>query len=112
MSAQDRLAAIIAEHHAVDVDSSPEGDVIECRCGWSYTVPDHAAHVAAVIAWSDDLAVIPVDDTVTISYGVVLDDLGSTDYYETLDEAVADAYGGQVVKVYTVPVEEVSRDGE
>lgn len=94
MSAQERLIRITLDHRAVDVDSSPEGDVIECRCGWFYTVPQYAAHVAAVIASSDDLAVVELpkpnereDDDTATTWG---------EPYNDLQVGVHDEYADQV----------------
>lgn len=62
-AAVDRLAATLAKHQ---IDFRPrEWDHVHCSgCDWKApaftgtTGADHAAHVAAVIASSDDLAVI------------------------------------------------------
>lgn len=76
MSAQDRLAAIIAEHQRSGQHLIAGGGAYSsvCLCGAWFTGDDlrqldaaMGAHVAAVIAGSDDLAVIELpkpDDSV------------------------------------------------
>ncbi len=52
-SSADLIAAIAAagaRHGVAHLDQSPEGDVIECVCGWFYTREDHEIHRAKKIA--------------------------------------------------------------
>ena len=44
------IAAISAKHGVAHLDLSPEGDVIECTCGWFYVREDHELHRAKEIA--------------------------------------------------------------
>lgn len=109
MTAVDRITAIVGEHYEeFDVTYDYVMESRGCHCGHEGVGEDHERHVAERITAAEHLAVIELNDAVTVSYGVVLDDLGSTDYYETVDEAVEDAGDGQVVKVFTVPTEAVS----
>ncbi|QWY82066.1 hypothetical protein SEA_MARSHA_82 [Mycobacterium phage Marsha] len=52
------LAEALVAHGALSLDASPEGDVIECACGWHYTREDHAKHQASVITSLPGVAVI------------------------------------------------------
>lgn len=45
-----RMAAVGAAHGVAHLDLSPEGDVIECVCGWFYIREDHELHRAKEIA--------------------------------------------------------------
>ncbi len=47
------------------------------------------------------------DSLYSVIYGVVLDEAGSTDYYDTVNEAAeyADRYGLPVVKITIEPLE-------
>lgn len=52
-SRADLIAAIAAgsaKHGVAQLDLSPEGDVIECVCGWFYTREDYELHRAKEIA--------------------------------------------------------------
>ncbi|ART69099.1 hypothetical protein BTO20_11345 [Mycobacterium dioxanotrophicus] len=61
MSDIDRIVQIHRDHRAVTIDpTAGEGDIIECYCGWWYTVDDHASHVAQVI----DAALRPVIENI------------------------------------------------
>lgn len=57
------IAAVSAKHGVAHLDLSPEGDVIECVCGWFYTREDHEIHRARKIA--EALGLVPVFAPVT-----------------------------------------------
>ena len=44
------IAAVGAKHGVAHLDAHPEGDVIECVCGWFYVREDHELHRAKEIA--------------------------------------------------------------
>ncbi|AEJ93999.1 hypothetical protein THIBAULT_74 [Mycobacterium phage Thibault] len=62
---RDVLTEALVAHGALSLDASPEGDVIECVCGWHYTREDHAKHQASVIASLPGVAVIQLPDEMT-----------------------------------------------
>ncbi|MGX9296056.1 hypothetical protein [Tsukamurella paurometabola] len=91
---EDRLAATLAKHQFSYFNE------VDCRCGWVADLGDcslaqaHAAHVAAVIASSDDLAVIELpkpnereDDDTATTWG---------EAYNNLQVGVHDEYADQV----------------
>lgn len=102
---EDRLAATLVDHYSLTVRD--DGETWECLCGVVIPEPDegaHSRHVAAVIASSDDLAVIELskpneredgDNVVTWGEG-----------YNDLQVGVHDEYADQVqVWVDYVPIE-------
>ncbi|TWS25370.1 hypothetical protein FK268_09270 [Tsukamurella sputi] len=81
MSAQDRLTVIVAEHAVEYVNVSDEAI---CKCGKLIPESEHPAHVAAVIASADDLAVIELPEP-------------DGDYWQAGPFEVTTSVGGEVI---------------